>query len=34
MKHGFYMGYDASALSEAELLRQARLLLDTGLYRA
>ena len=28
------MGYDASALSEAELLRQARLLLDTGLYRA
>ncbi len=34
MKHGFYMGYDASMLSEADLLRQTRLLLDTGLYRA
>ena len=34
MKQGFYMGYDASRLGEDALRRQARLLLDTGLYRA
>ena len=34
MKNGFYMGYDASALNEQQLLRQARLLLDHGFYAA
>lgn len=34
MKQGFYMGYDASALGEEQLKRQARCLLDSGLYGA
>ena len=34
MRNGFFMGYDASKLAEVEILEQARLLLDTGLYQA
>ena len=34
MESGFFMGYDASWLDESEILRQTRLLLDTGLYSA
>ena len=34
MKNGFYMGYDASALKEQELLAQAENLLNLGFYSA
>ena len=34
MKKGFYMGYDARGLSDKEIMRQAKLLLDGGYYRA
>ena len=34
MKKGFYMGYDAGCLKEAEIREQAALLLNRGLYTA
>ena len=34
MKKGFYMGYDAATANEGQLKRQARYLLDTGLFGA
>ena len=34
MKNGFYLGYDARGMGEAEIRRQAALLIEEGFYRA